>query len=1034
MTRQIDLDAVQRRVLALPDDADAVVIGAGGTGKTTLAVEVVADRLLVRHRPADAVLALAATRASAGALRDRLAGRVGIPTPGPLARTVASLAFEIVRGAAAADGRPAPTLLTGADQDRIVADLLAGEILDGADGAWPEAIDASVRQLAGFRAELRELQARMLERGMTPDALDALGRAEGRDGWVAAARFLAVLESVQDSTAPGAADAAELAVDAAVAVLAGAPVSRRLELLVVDDAHELGVAGLRLVEALAASGVRVVLLGDPDLATGGFRGAQPGGFIRVPEVVGRPVAPLVLPIAHRQTPAVRAAVAAVTGRIGTAGAGAQRAAVADADAASGRPDAAVGGVSAVRVGSRAAELALVARTLRERRVREGVAWSSMAVVVRSGAAVPGIVRELRALEVPASSAGVLESPREDAGVRALVLALEVALGRRELDAEVATELLGGAIGRLDVVALRRLRGGLRQEELAAGGDRGAAELLVEAMRAPGAFRAVDTRAGHQAQRVAESLRLATAAAAPGAGPGASVEELLWGLWERADLAALWGQQASGAGLVADEANRHLDAVVALFAAAKRFVERSPDAPPGGFIDEWTASRVQEDSLAPRGRADAVLVGTPSALVGREFDAVVVCGLQDGAWPDPRVRGSLLGVPDLVDRLDGRSSAVVDRRREVLHDELRLFAATLARAARFVLATGVDGEDEAPSPFLRLLPPGEAGADHLAPLTLRGLVARLRRDLVRTGSPAAAAALARLAAESVPGADPAQWAGLAPVSTTVPLVDLADPDAVVPVSPSRIEAFETCPLHWAVERLGGARSSTGANLGTLVHAVAQEVVDEDADHDADALLHRVLARWGELEFETEWASERAALTAREVTARLASYLRDVRADGGVAIGTELPFEVRVGRASLRGMIDRIERYDDGELLVVDLKTGREPGYGTDASVADHAQLGAYQLAVDAGAVDGIEAAAATRGAALVILSRGTRDRDYVRPVQAPFDDAGFAAFRDRVEAAAEGMAGPVYLASIGAHCLDPWSHGACRIHVVRAVTA
>ena len=184
---------------------------------------------------------------------------------------------------------------------------------------------------------------------------------------------------------------------------------------------------------------------------------------------------------------------------------------------------------------------------------------------------------------------------------------------------------------------------------------------------------LDTAAARAAARLADSLRRARAEAEAGAG----IDELLWGLWSRSGLAELWGAQAEGSGIVADEANRHLDAVVALSTAAKRFAERRPDARPGLFLDGWAATSVQEDSLAPRGRADAVLVGTPSALIGREFDTVVVAGVQDGAWPNPRVRGSLLGVPDLVDLLDGRSSAIADRRREVLHDELRLLASAMA---------------------------------------------------------------------------------------------------------------------------------------------------------------------------------------------------------------------------------------------------------------------------------------------------------------------------------------------------------------------
>ena len=1022
---EIVLDAIQREVVAMPDQGDAVVLGAGGTGKSTLAVELVADRLLGRGWAPDSVLVLAATRESASAMRDRLAKRVGIPTPGPLARTIASLAFEVVRTDAAARLLPAPTLLTGADQDRVVADLLDGEIADNLDDYWPTGIDRDVRALGGFRAELRELQARLLERGATPAQIAALGEREGRPAWVACARFLATLEAVQDAAAPGAVDSTELVLDAAVLLERGAPLTTRVRLVVVDDAQELGLAGLRFVQASASAGVRIVVLGDPDLATGGFRGAVPGGFLRVLDGSGRSLIRVTLSVAHRQREAVRAAVAAATQRIGTAGAGTQRTSGAGASG---------GAASAIRLRGSAAEVAVIARRLRERRVRDGVAWSSMAVVVRSGGAVTGLVRELRALEVPAATAGVLESPRDDAGVRALVLALELVIGRRDLVQEPLTELLAGPLGRLDSVAIRRLRAGLRQEELAAGGDRGAGDLLVAAFESAVAadatptigFDLIDTSIGRRARQLAQSLHRAETALAD----GATIEDLIWGLWDRSGLATLWGEQASGTGLLADEANRHLDAVVAFFAAAKRFAERQPDALPGTFLDGWRATSVQEDSLAARGRADSVLVGTPSALIGREFNTVVIAGMQDGTWPNLRVRGSLLEVPDLVDLLDGRSSAIADRRREVLHDEVRLFAASLARASDMVLVTAVDADDEAPSPLLRLLPDEDPGPDPGGALTLRGLVGRLRRELVRTSSRPAAAGLARLAAEGVTGADPAEWSGVPAPSTEAPLIDLDDPDALVRVSPSRIEAFESCPLHWAIEQLGGGRPSTGASLGTLVHAIAQEATDERADE----LLARVHERWGELEFETTWASEQAETKAADVTRRLAAYLRDVRAASGITIGTELPFELTIGRASLRGMIDRVERYDDGSVLVVDLKTGREAGYTNDASVATHAQLAAYQLAVEAGAVEGVEAGALSRGAALVILSRGTRDRDYAEPVQAPFDTAGFDAFRDRVEAAATGMAGPVFVANIGSHCLDPFSHGACRLHVVRAVTS
>ena len=95
--------------------------------------------------------------------------------------------------------------------------------------------------------------------------------------------------------------------------------------------------------------------------------------------------------------------------------------------------------------------------------------------------------------------------------------------------------------------------------------------------------------------------------------GETIEELLWGAWQRSGLEKTWFEQALGSGLVAEEANRHLDAVVALFSAAKRFVERTPDVPAAVFLDSWRSADVAEDTLAPRATIDSVTVGTPSAM-------------------------------------------------------------------------------------------------------------------------------------------------------------------------------------------------------------------------------------------------------------------------------------------------------------------------------------------------------------------------------------------------------------------------------------
>jgi hypothetical protein len=74
-----------------------------------------------------------------------------------------------------------------------------------------------------------------------------------------------------------------------------------------------------------------------------------------------------------------------------------------------------------------------------------------------------------------------------------------------------------------------------------------------------------------------------------------------------------------------------------------------------------------------------------------------------------------------------------------------------------------------------------------------------------------------------------------------------------------------------------------------------------------------------------------------------------------------------------------------------------------------------------------------GAKLVVVSSGVRGKLYREPAQAAFDAEMLQAFRDRVETAAEGMAGRVFVARLDEHC-EGRSGGSCRIHVVGEVSS
>lgn len=1009
------LDDSQRAVLALPADASAIVLGVAGSGKTTTLVELAAERLDSGLQPAE-LLVVAGSRQAATALRDRLAVRTGLVTPGPMARSMPSFAHAVLTAAALADGRPAPQLLSGAEQDRIIAAMLAGHVDDAAAGmpggpAWPQHLGPQVREQAGFRAELRELMAAAAERGMDAHALAREGAMRGVPEWVAAGAFMAEFDRLQRLERRGAdaLTAASLLRRAAAEIAVTEVALPRLVL--VDDAQELTEGAVVLLEALRARGATVIAFGDPDTTTGGFRGADPALLGDLPRRLGFGAQPghrLALARDHRHGETIRAFVRRASERIGTAAAGAQRAAA--ASAARGDADAVQ-----LRLATSVDEQARqIARVIHDRRAA-GVPHDAMAVIARTGRVASELASLLSALDVPVASGGPTRL-REVAVVDALVRVLGVAAGRLPLTAELTEQLLRSDLLGQDALAIRRLKRALRHRLIAAGGEVHVpgAELVRDAIEHPEQLRdlAGARGAAAAARRLATMVERARELAS-GESP-ASVDQVLWEAWAAAGVAAAWRTSALDAvGVERALANRRLDAVVALFDQVARLIERRPDVDTGGFVDAWLASSVDDDSLAARAEGARVAIGTPGQFVGRELDTVIVAGLQDGIWPNLRLRGSLLG----TQRLTG--AATDDERAEVLHDELRMFVQAVSAARAMVVLSAVENEDEQRSPFLAGLEPEPPFPDDWH--SLRSLVAHLRRRVATQSDRAAAAALRRLADAGVPGAATAEWAGLAPATSEARLDEL-DP---VRISPSALQSLSDCEVSWIIGRVAGSTGNRAAAFGTIVH----DAVEHADTTDPGAIQAAIDERFPELAHESEWEAAQQREEVLPMAASLADYFQRLRGEGWqVEQGDrEARFSVEIDGAVLSGSIDWLERHPDGRVRVVDLKTGKHvpgtvPGLG-------NLQLRAYQLAVALGAIDGIPDGAPTE--ARLLMPKLTRKHKTIE--SEPYDEVADA-FREHVQRAIETMGGARFAAQPAVHCTDRYRFGQCRIHVIPEVTA
>ncbi|BAS09910.1 atp-Dependent DNA helicase [Arthrobacter sp. Hiyo4] len=593
------------------------------------------------------------------------------------------------------------------------------------------------------------------------------------------------------------------------------------------------------------------------------------------------------------------------------------------------------------------------------------------MIVRNGGQLSELQRYLTGQGIPVRVPVAESAVRDEVAVRPLLDAYAIALDPELLTPEAAVALLTSRIGGATSIELRRLRQSLRREELLGGGGRTSDALLVEALSEPGALATLGLE-GRSARRTARLIRAGRNAAGE---PGANAETVLWALWHSTGLANAWTDSALTGGSHGARADRDLDAMMALFHTAERYVDQMPGAGPEQFLEYLLNQELPMDTLAARAQVDdAVELMTPASAAGRQWPVVIVAGLQEGVWPNTRLRGELLGSSLYADAVEhGVSYALqldpLSRLREIRYDELRSFSTAVSRACEMLICTAVSSEDDQPSSFLDYVAPLEPGAEGRGftpverPMTLRALVAELRQYAQLDGKyePEAAEAarvLAGLAAAepAVPGAHPDSWWGLPPLTTSEPVVP---PGGTVYVSPSKVESVQKSPLDWFVQAAGGeAATDFARSLGTLVHAIAQDLPEASGGEYVAELIRR----WPTLGMKDNWEGKLDFQRAETMVRKLAQYVLLMRSEGRSLLGVEQDFEVRlpdvppadtgtddaesVGdsaggtdlprAAVLRGQVDRLEIDAEGRLVIVDLKTGkRQPGK---TELSRHPQLG------------------------------------------------------------------------------------------------
>jgi RecB family exonuclease len=617
------------------------------------------------------------------------------------------------------------------------------------------------------------------------------------------------------------------------------------------------------------------------------------------------------------------------------------------------------------------------------------------------------------------------------GVRALLSVLTAT--ESGLDDDSAEALLTGPIGRVDPVSLRQLRRALRRT------DRSLREALIgPAPQLPATLAAPVKR-----------VRSVLTAAARSHRSHHDPRFTLWQAWERSGLQRRWVAAADRGGAEGALAERNLGAVTALFDIAEAYVARTAGASLSGLLEHVAALQLPPvGDSAPAGETVAVL--SPHAALGRDWEMVVIAGLQDGLWPNITPRGGVLGTQRLLDVLDGLG-ADVSVRAPLLAEERRLLIAAMGRARQRLLITAVDSDagDEAllPSVFvpeLARLATGDSPAVPVPPvqapqvLSPAAVVGRLRAvvcappGVVEESRRACAAEqLGRLAAAGVPGADPRQWHGLGPVSTEEPL--FSSEEHTVTLSPSTLQTLTDCPLRWLAERHGGTGArALNSTLGSVVHALVAESSKSEAH-----LIAELENIWAELPFDSPWYAANELDRHRAMLAAFISWRAATRHEL-TEVGTEVELDGVLAEPAdglpgvrVRGRIDRLERDAQGRLVVVDVKTARSPVTKDDAQ--QHAQLGLYQLAVSAGLLDVDHGGDAPGGGRLVYVGKAAASGSATEREQSPVGPDDAAHWLQTVRAAAAATAGPHFAARVNDGCSHCPIKPTCPAHTTGAHT-
>jgi superfamily I DNA/RNA helicase/RecB family exonuclease len=887
-------------------DGPQVVVGGPGTGKTEFLVRRALHLLDDRGIDPDSLLVLSFGRRGVADLSARIRSGLERSVSRADVTTFHAFAARVLEVRAIDRGwEQPPAVLTGPEQVALVHALLRQADPGQFSPAFREVLTTST-----FAAEVTDFVLRCREQLLTPAALTEI--CATRAEWRGLADFVSDYDD--RLRASSRIDYGTLLAESVWAIEDDPEgLVSQLGYVLVDEYQDTTPAQARLLRTVTGEGAGLTVAADPYQSIYSFRGASVHNVANFPAEFGNadhPARRLVLTTSFRTPRAVLDAAVRITAGGELPGA-----------AGPVRPAAGEGRVDVHRFDQETEEAEWIASELLRLHLEERIAYSDIAVFVRSKRRfLPDLSRALARRGIPHDTP---DSRLTDHPAVRFVLDAVVAATTGHDPEETRRAVRRLLLGSVYQIPL----GVLREIERRRGAGNEPWDMVIRATSP-------------------ELTSLADLLSDPAWADAVPAVEGFWHVWSTVpQLAAVVGDP--------DRAEERA-AWASLSQVLSRWNERNPDS----TLDDYRRLTEEEDFEARpllsylQPTEDRLVLTTLHQSKGLEFDVVFIADAVEGVFPDLRTRDSLLGVRHLLDHIPTDPAAY---RLYRLQEERRLAYTAMTRAARRVVwtstATGFEEGRGIPSRFLALVA-GTATVEEAVtapprrrnPVTPQEAEAELRRRLQdpAVGTPERLAALSVLADPGHPEMrSPEHFAGVRSRGDDRGLI----PDELR-MSPSQAEAYAACPRRYALERRLGVGNETTvyAAFGTLVHRVL-ELTEAEAREagltrgTADRAVEILDAEFdpglfGGEPFSVAW-HRRAVGGLR--------HLYDQWPSRGTPVALERRLELELGGVRWLGYADRIEQRGD-QLTIVDYKTSKNPP--SVAAVKASLQLAYYVLAATA----------------------------------------------------------------------------------------